>query len=444
MRSLFVRIFVSFWLAMTLIGGAFAIIYATTFPESRVERYRYHVAQTMRMFGAHALEALERGDRAAAEALARDHHERSGPVTWIFREGAVIFGADPPAKVQAVGRVDAPVRHTDDQEHVFAEPLGRGVVVVGTIARRSRLLKYISPDTLPLRLLVIFLISGLICFFLARYLTRRVNLLRTTTQTLAAGDLSVRVGSRLGAGRDEVTALGRDIDRMAERIEQLLEARQRLLRDISHELRSPLARLTVALELARRRAGDGARASLDRIEREAERLGELIGEVLALTRLDEGAPVPERTAVDLTALVEAVVHDADFEGGASASVVLDAPAPIEVAGVEELLRRAIENVVRNAVRFTAEGTRVEVTVRAEGDRAVVRVRDHGDGVPEESLAQIFTPFYRVGTARERGAGGTGLGLAITARAVRMHGGDVEARNHADGGLEVLLAIPLRR
>lgn len=444
MRSLFVRIFVSFWLAMTLIGGVFAIIYATTFPESRRDRFLYHVAQTMKMFGVEAVAALERGDTATADALAREHQARSGPRTYVFRDGVLVYGVDPPEAVRALARAEATVRRTDDARHVLAEPLGDGLVVAGHLKRRSRLLKYISPDTLPLRILVIFLISGLICFFLARYLTRRISLLRATTQVLADGDLSVRVDAKLGAGRDEVTALGHDIDRMAERIQGLLEARQRLLRDISHELRSPLARLTVALELARRKAGADAASSLDRIEREAGRLGELIGEVLGLTRLDGSVPGPQRAPLDLVAVVEAVVHDADFEGGSSASVVLDAPDPVEVVGAEELLRRAVENVVRNALRFTAEGTRVEVRVGAEDGMAVVRVRDHGEGVPEDSLARIFTPFYRVGTARERAAGGTGLGLAITARAVDLHGGRVEARNAPGGGLEVSLAIPLRR
>lgn len=442
MRSLFVRIFVSFWLAMTLIGTTFAIIYTTTIPESRIERYRFFQMQAVRSHGTDVKAALERGDVQAAESLRATLRARTHFESYLFRDGEQIFGDPAPEAVRVWATAKAPVSRTDDVEHVYAQPVGDGVVVVGLRPRRSRLIKYISPDTLPLRLVVLFIISGLICFALARYLTRRIRTLRTATQTLAAGDLSVRVASTLTDGRDEAAALGRDIDRMAARIQSLLEAQQRLLRDVSHELRSPLARLTVALELARRRAGDDAAPSLDRIERESDRLAELIGEVLTLARLDDGGPEPQRTRLELRELVEEIVQDADFEGGTTAAVVL-APGPVvPIDGVPELLRRAIENVVRNALSFTAEGTRVEVSVDRDGDHARVRVRDHGAGVPEESLTEIFSPFYRVGTARTRGTGGTGLGLAITARAIALHGGEVAAHHAEGGGLVVELRLPM--
>ncbi|MDA8239699.1 MAG: ATP-binding protein [Nitrospiraceae bacterium] len=234
---------------------------------------------------------------------------------------------------------------------------------------------------------------------------------------------------------------------MASRIGTLLDGQQRLLRDISHELRSPLARLNVALELARQRSGPEAAKPLDRIEREAERLNQLIGELVTLTLLESGAEKIEKMRVDLSHLVQDVVDDANFEAqDSNRSVEIVSSEKIAVTGSEELLRRAVENVVRNAVRYTDEGTAVEVGLFCRQERgrtaAVIRVRDHGRGVPEAALTQLFRPFYRVADARDRQTGGTGIGLAITERAVNLHGGTVKASNDPAGGLVVEIELPL--
>ncbi|MBE0618263.1 MAG: two-component sensor histidine kinase, partial [Proteobacteria bacterium] len=252
-----------------------------------------------------------------------------------------------------------------------------------------------------------------------------------------------RVGPSLGGRRDEVAVLGHEFDRMAERIETLVEAQKRLLRDISHELRSPLARLNVALGLARQKAAAAAESSLDRIEREAERLNELIGQLLTLTSLEGGAEGIARETLDLTGLVCTVTADADFEArGRGRSVQMGACAAVAIQAAPELIRRALENVIRNAVSFTAAGTPVEVSLEQEGAVARVTVRDHGPGVPETALEAIFRPFYRVADARDRQSGGTGIGLAITDRAVRLHGGSVRAENAPGGGLAVILTLPV--
>ena len=234
---------------------------------------------------------------------------------------------------------------------------------------------------------------------------------------------------------------------MAERIESLMSSQQRLIHSVSHELRSPLARLNVALGLARKQADATVNGSLDRIEREAGRLNELIGNLLTLARWESSAERVNCDDVELDALVREVAADADFEAKSrNRSVRVVTLSPCSIAGVRDLLRSAIENVIRNAVNYTHKGSEVEVTlehVRGPAlESAVIRVRDHGDGVPEHALENIFSPFYRVADSRERSSGGAGLGLSIAAKAVSLHGGQVKAENSPSGGLMVELRFPL--
>ena len=334
--------------------------------------------------------------------------------------------------------------------HRLARPVvdadGRSMVVVGELRRPPRPIDLLDPEVLLPRLAVLTLVIGLFCFWLARYLSAPVASLRSATRKLAAGDLSARVGSPVADRRDETGDLARDFDAMAGQLEHLVGSQRRLLRDVSHELRSPLARLGVALELARQRAGDGASESLDRIEKESQRLESLISRLLSLERLQAGAERPEGQSVQLDALVERVVADARFEADADGGGVrsVNAAAP-RVKGSPDLLHSAVENVVRNGIAHTAPGSAVEVWLGEErfhgGQVAVIRVRDHGPGVPPGELERLFDPFHRVDNSRDRRTGGVGLGLAITERVVRAHGGEVEARNHPDGGLEVTIRIP---
>jgi two-component system sensor histidine kinase CpxA len=233
---------------------------------------------------------------------------------------------------------------------------------------------------------------------------------------------------------------------MAGRVESLVEAQSRLLGDISHELRSPLTRQGVALALARRQAGPEATAALDRIERESQRLNELIGQLLTLSRIESGAERSEKVEIDLAAVIKEVTDDADFEAhGRDRSVQIIKNEPLKINGVPDLVRSAIENVVRNAVRYTDEGTQVDISLTSESvdDHrvAVIKVRDHGKGVPEESIKEIFRPFYRVEDDRDRKTGGAGLGLSIAARAVRLHQGTIKASNATNGGLIVEIRLP---
>ena len=293
------------------------------------------------------------------------------------------------------------------------------------------------------RWLVIAMVMGALCYALARYLTKPALQLSGAARRFAQGDLSVRVGPQLRGRRDELADLGRDFDLMAQSIESQRAGERRLLGDISHELRSPLARLQVALDLAESGADAATRAYLVRMEEEVEELGALIGQLLTLTRLENAEhALLTRKTVDLSAMVAAICADADFEAsGSGRTVELTGNPPASVSGNAELLRSAIENVVRNAL-VHAPDSDVEVSLQTTATEAILRVRDGGAGVPDESLEELFQPFYRVATARDRQSGGTGLGLSITQRALTSHGGSVRAANVADSGLEVEMRLPL--
>lgn len=279
--------------------------------------------------------------------------------------------------------------------------------------------------------------SGLLAWHFARPIRR----LRAAFDAVSTGKLDTRIGAS-PAGGDELAALGRDFDRMTERLEHLLQAQRHLLHDVSHELRSPLARLQAAIGLARQRP-DRVEASLDRIERESERMDGMIGDVLALARLDAGVTDTLDEDVGIGELLADVVDDARYEAQAAGkSVALDGDTVAVVRGNAELLHSAVENIVRNAVKHTADGTVVRAFItRDERARQVsISVCDQGPGVPDDELELIFRPFMR------GSQGGTlpghGLGLAIADRVVRTHGGTIRAHNRAGGGLCVEITLPL--
>ena len=298
------------------------------------------------------------------------------------------------------------------------------------------------------RLLILLIVSGIVCFWFAKYLTSPVIALREATRRFASGDLKVRVGKGAGGRKDEISDLANDFDMMAERIEYLMTLHRQLLGDISHELRSPLTRLYLALELARRKTGPDAQRELDRIEQEAAALNDLIGQILILTRIENGIETIPMSAFNLCELVAEIAANADFEAqGVNRAVQFAGDLSCDIKGSRELLKRAIENVIRNAIRYTPEDTTVYVEMKSRvpdqdtKNLFEIAVRDKGQGVPEPELQNIFRPFYRVSDARERQTGGIGLGLAITERAVRIHGGTVSASNAASGGLIITISLP---
>jgi signal transduction histidine kinase len=451
-RSLYIKIFLWFWLAMIVINVAFFAAVALTRPTPTRRSWR-DLAQT----GANAQKAAETFEQSGSGALAvslQTTEKNSGVSATFFDEnGHELSGRDVPA---GAAELLARVAESRDLEFNFAGP---GTLVARpVVSAKGQRYIYIAHiprppfqslwQTQAIRLLIILVIGGIFCYWLARYVTTPLFKLRTTTNQLAEGHLGARVSTNLSKRRDEVGDLGRDFNTMAERLESMVKAQQRLLGDISHELRSPLARLGVALGLARQRSGAEANSALDRIERESDNLNEMISQLLTLTKLESGTDERKRSEVYLDVLLREVSEDADFEARSlNRSVQVVASDKCSINGIEELLRSAVENVVRNAVRFTPEGTAVEVALRKQnGSRdnfAVISVRDRGNGVPAESLEKIFRPFYRTEDARDRqSGGGTGLGLAITERAVRMHGGTVQAVNAPEGGLAVEMRFNL--
>jgi two-component system sensor histidine kinase CpxA len=279
-------------------------------------------------------------------------------------------------------------------------------------------------------------IFALLCYLLARHLTSPLRQMQKTIERFGRGDFSARVNSKRG---DELGQLARTVDQMAERIDLLLKSQKRLLQDISHELRSPLARLGVAVELARG-GGDPAMA-LNRVEREADRLNTLVGELIQVTRA-EGDPDGLATeAVQLDDLVRVILDDVHIEADRKQVALNPSIEGVALQGNPELLRRAIENIVRNAIRYSSDGSQVDVALEVHGQNLRVVVRDFGPGVPPDALANIFDPFYRVEKDRGRTSGGVGLGLAIAKRAVELHHGTMRAFNMSPG-LKVEIEIPV--
>ncbi len=291
-------------------------------------------------------------------------------------------------------------------------------------------------DSLPYYLLILA-VAILFGYLLAVYVASPLLELQKAVDRFGRGDLSTRVNSRR---KDEIGDLSRTFDQMAERTETLLTAERRLLQDISHELRSPLARLSFGVELAR--TAEDREAAIARIRKEVDRLSSLVGGLLQVTRA-EGDPAQRNLEdVDLRELLTQLAEDCSIEAEKRmCDVALEAPRPAILRGDRELLRRAIENVLRNAIRYAPEGSVIEVKLDPQPDAAQISIRDYGTGVPDDLLTEIFKPFFRVGQARDTASGGVGLGLAIAQRAVALHQGTMRARN-VKPGLLVSLELPL--
>lgn len=294
-----------------------------------------------------------------------------------------------------------------------------------------------------LRLLTGLLVSAIVCFLLARYITLPIRRLRHATAKLAKGDYSARTGIKARTGKDEITRLAKDFDHMAENLQNAAITQQQLIKDISHELRSPIARLDVALELARRRLHLENTPELDRIQKESEMLNQLIAQILSLPQL-ESTTAEFDDVIDLVALLKLIQEDANFEAQQNDKKVVFETQLSEalLATKADLLHSAIENVLRNAVRYTATNSEVEITIEELDENYLISIRDHGPGLEKSELTRIFDAFYRVSQARDRDSGGFGLGLSIAKRAIELHGGSISAGNWQEG-LEVLIVLPVR-
>ena len=280
--------------------------------------------------------------------------------------------------------------------------------------------------------------SLLFAWWLAGYFARPIRTLHEAFEAEACGKLDTRIGLLMGYGQNELVALGQDFDRMAERLQQLVESQRRLLHDVSHELRSPLARLQAAADLLQQQP-ERAQELIERIRRDTGRIDSLIGELLTLARLETCTTEGSNEVVDLCEIVLNAIDDAEFEAVAKAcSIASDVDARMLVFGNSELLQRAVDNVLRNAVQYTAPNSGIDVAAHKLGDTLMIAVADRGPGVAEMDLEAIFDPFFR-GAART--SSGYGLGLAIARRVVLMHHGRIAAASRPEGGLLVSIELP---
>lgn len=450
MRSLFLKIFLSYWVA-------FALFLVTTILVTlalRPPREAAGIEAQQQKFLTDSVQAYKAGGAEGLRNYLRTLRETQHVHAFLFdQQGRNLTGHGAPEWIERVERGQI---HTADSIWGRLGPMqflrpsltaadGQSYnLVIELPVERTRF----GPHGVPgFGILIAILCSGLVCYLLTRYLTSPIVRLRAATQKLAAGDLTARAGVNKSRGHDEMSELVRDFDTMAERLENLVNAQGRLLKDISHELRSPLARLNVALELARQRAGSEANSALERIDLEASRLNELIGRLLTIVRLESGGETMRKVPVHLAQVVREITQDAAFEAQSRhCRVECFIKNDCVVIGDAGLLNSAIENVIRNAVRYTREDTSVEVrlecTEGAVGRFGIVSVTDCGPGVPEQELDKLFQPFYRIDDDRGRGTGGVGLGLAIADRAVRLHGGTVTATNRAQGGLMIEIRLPV--
>jgi two-component system sensor histidine kinase CpxA len=454
--KLFIKIFLWFLVAITLTNVVIVFVTRTFQTEPIINRFQRSTRNQMVVYSATATQIVNaEGEEGLRLFLSRLRDlEPPREVDLIAQDGKVWFGS-----AEEVGDSTDIVAKTlesgePETDYSVEEKTIAGAPVVFPDGRRFALVLQWERTAPPalffgtwlgyLRLAGLLLTAILLCYLLAKYLTTPIRKLRMATQRLAAGDLQTRVATRLGRRRDELADLAADFDEMAERIESLVTSQQRLSRDISHELRSPLARMNVALGIAKQKASPDVGSQLNRIENEADRLNQMIGRILTLSKLESGAQDYEKAPVDLVDIVASVVDDADFEARPLGKTVkMKGEGTCMIDGSEPLLRSAVENVLRNAVRYTKEGTAVNVTVDHNGDTAKVLITDHGGGVPETELQNLFRPFYRVGEARERSTGGIGLGLAIADRAIAAHDGSISARNTNDG-LEIAINLHCAR
>jgi two-component system sensor histidine kinase CpxA len=451
MHRLFWKIFLSFWAALILFAGATMLTASHYLDQMRAQDEAASPRERMQSYVAEGQGIADREGLEGIKTWLRELDRRE-VVPWLLVDGGGedLLGRPVPERIgeRVARRAERSWRsrgrfwsrltiRLPDQSEYFLIPDFQSVTL-GRVLQR--------PRVIALPLIVAALASGLVCFLLTRYLTAPIGRLRRATEAYAGGNLSERVAPTLGSRKDEIADLARAFDRMAQHLQELISSQRQLLSDVSHELRSPLARVQVALGLARQRAEGRAGPEFDRIEGETERLNELIGQLLSLARLEAGVAPVSNEPVDVAELLAAVASDADFEARAgNRRVEITKTVSARIRGNTELLRSALENIVRNALRYTPEGTAVELSMDRDSQRpdgTVIEVRDRGPGVPEEMLPRLFEPFVRVSDARDRASGGYGLGLAIADKAVRLHGGKLSARNALDGGLCVAVSLPV--
>lgn len=452
MRGLFFKIFIILWIAQSfvfVISTALIVRHHFEGPDVLFDGLHSSLENDARR----AVAAYESGGCAAVSAVGTEIEQQIG-----LKDAAGRDLCNPLSLTLPAGISGFPTRITSTQwgaEYIWRVPIvsssGKQYSFLLSrphVERRPSLFEDLLRFSFP-QLPVAIVVGGLTTFVLVLFFTRPIAKLRKAARELAMGKLSARVEwrkARSGAFRgDEVSALMHDFNHMAAQLESLVSAQKLLLRDVSHELRSPLARLSVALELAREDAGPEMTANLDRIERETERLNQLIGQLLTLSSMEALEKIEDFKPVSLNRMIASMIPDAEFEAQQrQCSIDFHADGEYAVLGNKELLYRALENVVRNAIRYTESGSKVEISLCGTGGREVsqakIDVSDRGPGIPADQLEAIFRPFHRVDAARSSDTGGSGVGLAIADRAVRLHKGEMRAFARDGGGVTIRMVL----
>lgn len=438
MLSLFWKIFLTLWLSIVGFSAAIGWLNDKLAREQWAEQPADSFDRGLFRIGQRAQQALQMdGRRGLRDELLNIPRMTRGHIYVVDESGQEVLGRD-----SALGELTE--RRTPMQMTVFEDREGITYRMYTVSRAPPSTILAPGPEGTALRLAAAALISAVISFFLARSLATPLGALSSASRKIAAGDLATRVSPAIPGRQDEIGQLAADFDAMAERLEAMQTANRRLLRDVSHELRSPLARLSVALEIARKKGAGPIESELARIALESERLETLVNDVLGLLRETSEAAAMRNEVFDLAGLCTDLVEVVNYEVPEGKPGIVWAPAEAcPFNGDRELIWRAVENLLRNALRHTDPERGVLLTLEAarRNSQWRIRVRDFGEGVPEAELEKIFEPFYRIQESRDRGSGGHGLGLSIAANAVRRHGGAIEARNAPEGGLLVEICLP---
>lgn len=452
MRSLYWKIFISFWLATIL------IIFTTAWVIGQIAQKSSQPAREEMFMDSYANAAVATYESGQQSALLKWLDQiglsRHMSIYLLSSTGEIIGAQKAPLAVKKIS--ENLIKDELPSEGIFKS--GKLIVsheILSTSGKFYRLaavsekpISYfvqIPWAGLSIRLILATFISGLICYLLSLYLTQPLRSLGLAAKSIAKGKLNTRVGHFRGHSKDEIAELSSEFDRMAEQLEALVNSKERLLQDISHELRSPLARLNIAIELGRMKTKNLADTEFSRMETESSRLNMLIGEILDFARLDKSTTELDLNTTNMPDLLHAIINDANFEfGKESIRLYAGTIEPCELVIDDRLIHRAIENIVRNALHYTPEDQKVLISLQYDESKehVYIDIKDKGPGVPEDQLAKIFNPFYRVDTSRTKKTGGYGLGLAIASRAVALHQGSIAAVNSPDGGLWVRITLPV--
>lgn len=452
--KLFLRIFLCFWITTILmVAVVFSVSEFTSFPPPGDEETTF-LPESVRCVLANAVNAYEDQGPAAMTLLLKHSSSTRHRRVYIFdHTGRLLFGReDPPALFVHLAQNAIETNHSQMSRYfgmrvLFISPVNsvhglRYGAVVSVFEPSRRLLS----KRFWFNIGIAMFPMGFACMLLSLYLTRPITKLRATAKRLASGDLHARALPSGTGRRDELGDLARDFDVMADRIQLLMTAQRRFVTDVSHEFGAPLTRMHLALALLRRKAAHENLAEVERLERETEKLSNLVQQLLLMASLEAGSfPAETMVPVSLSFLRASVIEDARIEIAQAACGVTGSADDTILLAYPQLLRRAIDNVVRNAIRYSPRGSVIGIDCHVEKDEQQVafQITDRGPGVPEAMLSDIFLPFFRTAPGRERNTGGIGMGLAIAADAIRAHDGTISATNRNGGGLQITIKVPMR-